>query len=312
MKDKITFSEKAKKEICSLSFEDHCLKALLSSFINNRLTVILKSNDIVWRLSSQFDFIMEFIEHAFKTLYDVQITKQYSKTATNINGETNYIEIKGNFDLIRSDLCLNSDLDRNQLWELECCKRAYIAGAFLACGSVSSLEAKSYHLEIRSSNYKYLTYLQSLLILFNIFPVLSKHSKKLFILYIKKADQISDFLKLIGANEAMLEFEDNKISKDFNMNVTRLNNLDISNMAKTSQASHKQIQQINQIKNLNIYKQQKDKFKAFCELRLANPEASLSQLTELMLSQYNIEITRAGLNHLIRKLDLLAKESEKK
>ena len=148
---KITFSEQVKKEICSLVFEDHCLKALLSSFITNKLTVILKANEYTWRLTSQFSFIIEFIANAFKNLYDVKITKQIDKNATNINGQTNYIDIVGNFDQIESDLALN-DKYSNKVCPLDCCKRAYIAGAFLAGGSINSLDAKFYHLEIRSSD----------------------------------------------------------------------------------------------------------------------------------------------------------------
>ena len=243
---KETFSEQVKKEVCSLIFEDHCLKALLSSFITNKLTVILKANEFTWRLTSQFPFIVEFIGNAFKNLYDVQITTKIAKNATNINGQTNYIDIVGNFEQIESDLGLNKKYS-NEVCPLECCKRAYIAGAFLAGGSINSLESKSYHLEIRSSDWEYLFFQQKMLISFGIYPVLTKHSKKQFILYLKKVNQISDFLKLIGAGNCMLAFEDMKISKDANMSVTRWNNLDISNINKSTVSGVKQVEQIKKI-----------------------------------------------------------------
>ena len=148
---KQTFSEQVKKEICGLIFEDHCLKTLLSSFITSRLTIVLKSNQYKWRLTSQFPFIIEFIAQAFKTLYDVRIVTKINNKATNINGETNYLEVEGNFDQITQDLYLNT-FQRDELCKLECCKRAYVAGAFLAGGSINSLDSKYYHLEIRSSD----------------------------------------------------------------------------------------------------------------------------------------------------------------
>lgn len=303
---KETFSKRVKEEICSLVFEDHCLKALLSSFITNRLTINLKTNQ--WVLTSQFPFIIEFIANTFKSLYNVHVQTIISKSATNINGETNSLVVEGNFDQIEHDLCLNGKGNRDELCELPCCKRAYVAGAFLAGGSINSLDAKYYHLEIRSDDWEYLFFQQKMLISFGIYPVLTKHSKKQFILYLKKVNQISDFLKLIGAGNCMLAFEDIKITKDANMSVTRWNNLDISNINKSTITGVKQVKQIQKVRSLSIWTKQTKKFKAFCELRLANPSSSLAELVELMKSQYNIETTKPGLNHIVRKLDKLSKE----
>lgn len=299
---KETFSERVKKEICSLVFEDHCLKALLSSFITSRLVIDLRTEK--WRLVSQFPFIIEFIDNAFKNLYDVKTTTHIDENATNINGQTNQIEVSGNFDQINLDLALN-DPDKKELLSLECCKRAYVAGAFLAGGSINSLEAKSYHLEIRSSDWEYLFFIQKMLISFGIYPVLTKHTKKQYILYLKKVDQISDFLKLINAGNCMLAFEDRKIAKDANMSVTRWNNLDISNINKSTQSGVKQVKQIKFLQTLLIYKKQSKKFKAFCELRLKHPSSSLIELVGLMKEKFNIKTTKPGLNHLARKLDRL-------
>lgn len=304
---KETFSERVKKEICSLLFEDHCLKALLSSFITNRLTIILKNNKYVWRLTSQFPFIVEFIANAFKNLYDVQVQTYIAKNATNINGQVNYVEITGNFEQIETDLGLNNKYS-SDVCQLDCCKRAYIAGGFLAGGSINSLESKSYHLEIRSSDWEYLFFQQKMLISFGIYPVLTKHSKKQFILYLKKVNQISDFLKLVGAGNCMLAFEDIKITKDANMSVTRWNNLDISNINKSTVTGVKQVKQIQKLQLTKLWTKQTKKFKAFCELRLAHPSSSLNELVKLMKSKYKIETTKPGLNHIVRKLDKLSRE----
>ncbi len=263
-------------------------------------------------MTSQFDFIIDFIYNAFNQLYpDAKIKKTISKNVTNLNGQTNFIELQGNFETIKNDLCLDIDASKEILCKNECCKRAYVAGAFLACGSVNSLDSKSYHLEIRSDNYMYLVYLQALLATFNINAVLTKHTKKQFFLYVKKADQISDFLKLISAGNSMLAFEDRKISKDFNMQITRLNNLDVSNINKSSIVGVKQANQIKKIMKSKIYSDQPAKFKRFCELRLENSSSSLSELVKLMKEKYNINITRAGLNHFGIKLDKLERKLNK-
>lgn len=313
IKRKETFSEQVKKELTSLKFEDHCMKALLSSFISNRLTIVLKNREEYWRLTSQFDFIIDFIANCFDQLYpNIKIKKTISKNVSNLNGQTNFIEIQGNFETFKSDLCLDINANKEILIGNECCKRAYVAGAFLACGSVNSLDSKGYHLELRSNNYSYLVFLQVILASFNINPVLAKHTKKQFILYIKKADQISDFLKLISAGNSMLAFEDRKISKDFNMQITRLNNLDVSNINKISMVGVKQVNQIKKIMKSDLFLDQPDKFKIFCQLRLNNPSSSLSDLVKLMYKEFKIRITKAGLNHFGRKLNKLEKKLEKK
>lgn len=305
---KQTFSELVKREICSLSFEDHCLKALLSSFIANKLTIVLKDNEFIWRLTNQFPFIINFINDSFKNLYNVKTVVKVNKDATNINGQTNYVEIYGNFDQIKNDLFFDIPWDKNKVCAFDCCKRAYVAGAFLAGGSINSLDSKSYHLEIRSNDWEYLFFQQKMLISFGICPVLTRHSKKQYILYLKKVNQISDFLKLIGAGNCMLAFEDKKISRDASMSMTRWNNLDISNIRKSTESGVTQIKLIKKIMQMPVWETQSEKFKKFCELRLLHPSSSLNELVFLMKQKYNISATKPGLNHLARKLNKLIKE----
>ena len=122
------------------------------------------------------------------------------------------------------------------------------------------------------------------------------------VLYIKKANDISDFLKIVGATNSMQKLEDVIISRDFNNHIHRLNNLDISNMTKTVNSANEQVKMINAIKNSKEYNEQKNKFKFFCELRLTNPTSSLQELSELYFEKYNIKISRTGINHHIIKL----------
>lgn len=305
---KQTFSEQVKKEICSLNFEEHCLKALLSSFMSNRLTMVIRSSQYNWRLTSQFGFIIQFIERTIRSLYDVKTTVKLIDTTSNLSGETNYIEIIGNFDQMELDLCLNNKGDQSTLLNQQCCQRAFVAGAFLTGGSINSLDSKSYHLEIRSGNYKYLLLLQTILANYKICPVLTKHSKKQFILYLKKVDQISDFLKFIEAGNCMFAFEKNRIDKDMNMAITRWSNLDTSNLNKSTQSGVNQVNKIKKLMKLPIWQKQTNKFKSFCNLRLKHPSSSLNDLVVLMKTKENIKITKSGLNHLVRKLSQLTKE----
>ena len=102
-----------------------------------------------------------------------------------------------------------------------CCKRAYLRGAFLAGGSVNNPETSSYHLEIYSL---YKTHSDALVELMNGFELNAKtiERKKGFVAYLKEAEKISDFLSIAGAHSALLKFEDVRIIRDMRNSVNRL------------------------------------------------------------------------------------------
>jgi DNA-binding protein WhiA len=180
-------------------------------------------------------------------------------------------------------------------------QRAYLVGAFLSGGSISSIEKSIYHLEIRSTKINYLRLIQKLLEQFNVSISLLKR-RNIFVLYIKKATDVSDFLKIIGANHSMYELEDKIIARDYYANIQRLNNLDVANLHKSSHAGIQQIKMIKLIRDSNEFKNQSDKFKFYCSIRLQNPYASLSEMVKIFQDRYKIRITRTGINHYVMKI----------
>lgn len=217
-----------------------------------------------------------------------------------INNRRDYIlNISGNFNQIMNDLGMNSKpveviKSTNQ-------KRGFLVGAFLSGGSANSADNKQYHLELRSNNVSYLLFIQTILKEFNISMALMTRRNK-YVLYIKKSYDISDFLKLMGANNCMLEFEDIKISRDMYTSMLRLNNLDVSNIKKSTIAGNSQIKKILKIKDTEFYKKQSKKFKIFCKIRLENPNASLSEIAKIFKTKYHIDIERTSVNHYVNKL----------
>ena len=130
-------------------------------------------------------------------------------------------------------------------------------------------------------------------------------------LYLKRSTEVSDFLKHINAIENMSLLEDTIISRDFNNQLHRLNNLDISNISKSTKACDTQIEMIKLIISSKIYKKQKDKFKNFCKLRLEYPTSSITELSDIYKKVYNAKITRSGINHFVIKLKKIYKEVNK-
>jgi DNA-binding protein WhiA len=180
-------------------------------------------------------------------------------------------------------------------------QRAYLVGAFLSGGSINSIDKSIYHLEIRSNKINYLRLIQRILEKFNISISLLKRRNN-YVLYIKKATDVSDFLKIIGANNAMQDLEDKIIARDYYANIKRLNNLDMANLNKTSSAGLRQVKMIKAIRYSNDFKNQADKFRFFCTLRLQYPEASLSEMVKIFQTKYKITITRTGINHYAMKI----------
>ncbi|MDR3329741.1 MAG: DNA-binding protein WhiA [Mycoplasmataceae bacterium] len=295
-----TFSEKVKDELSHYEYEGNSMKALLSSFATNNLIISFTNQGEVWELRTQLLSTVKLLNHFFEHLYDTKRNISFTEINKLNNRRTYRLIIHGNFKQITSDLQLNSTVLNNVLKTI-IDQRAYLAGAFLSGGSINSIDKSIYHLEIRSNKIKYLRLIQKILNKFNISISLLKR-KNNFVLYIKKATDVSDFLKIIGANNAMQELEDKIIARDYFTNIQRINNLDMANLHKTSSAGLIQIKMIKAIRLSNEFKNQPDKFKFYCTLRLQYPEASLSEMVKIFQNKYKINITRTGINHYVLKI----------
>jgi DNA-binding protein WhiA len=154
------------------------------------------------------------------------------------------LTIKSKHQQIFKDLMIDFNKQKYSLEEI----KGFIIGAFLSSGSISSLNDKNYHLEIRSANYKFLLFIQRIIKKFHISISLIKRRNK-YILYLKKTRDISDFLKIVGAYESMHLFEEKLIMSDLSNQITKLNNLDIANLKKICISSNSQIMMIHKVKN---------------------------------------------------------------
>jgi DNA-binding protein WhiA len=238
-----------------------------------------------------------------KKLYNVQYTFSYTEIKSLNKHRTYKLTILDKFQLITRDLELNRQ-EPKQIIKDTINQRAYLVGAFLSGGSISSIEKSVYHLEIRSTKINYLLLIQKILLKFNISITLLKR-KTTFVVYIKKAVDVSDLLKIIGANHSMYALEDKIIARDYYATVQRLNNLDIANLHKSSLAGTQQVKMINAIRNTKEFSNSSDKFRFYCSIRLQHPEASLSEMVKIFKTRYQINITRTGINHYVMKIKQL-------
>lgn len=183
----------------------------------------------------------------------------------------------------------------------KCCRRAYLRGVFLLGGTISNPE-KSYHLEIYAD---YKEQAQGILQILALFKIKSRviPRKKGYGVYVKEADSIVEFLKLIGAHSSLLSIENTRIIKDMRNNVNRIVNFETANVNKTVNASVELLDDIKIIQRKIGIENLPETLKDVAKLRIAYPEASLKEIGEML----EPPISKSGVNHRFRKLKSLAR-----
>ncbi|MCI9045189.1 MAG: DNA-binding protein WhiA [Peptococcaceae bacterium] len=185
----------------------------------------------------------------------------------------------------------------------ECCRRAYLRGAFLGNGFVSDPK-RSYHLEIVCQDMTQAHFLLALAAEYALTFKLAERKGR-FLTYCKDSAQISDFLNVIGAHGALLQLENVKIIKDTSNNVNRVINCDTANTDKTIDAAQRQVQAIRRLADSpQGLAGLSPSLRETAALRLENPELSLLELARLFAKP----ISKAGLYHRLQKLEKLAED----
>ena len=196
---------------------------------------------------------------------------------------------------------LNMDTDIAIL-KKNCCRIAYLRGAFLGGGSVNRPES-AYHLELVTGSFALAQLLFQLLKKMD-FPVGITDRKDSYIVYLKEGDAVIDFLAMLEAEQAVEAFEVARNVKEVREQVNRLVNCETANLQKAVDAAGRQLADIEGLKQRGMWEKLPKKLKEAAEARLANPEASLAELAEIM------GITKSGASHRMRKLRELASAIE--
>lgn len=193
-------------------------------------------------------------------------------------------------------------IEESSIIPRQCCKRAYLRGAFLAAGSISNPE-KSYHIEVVCANRKKANQIRMLI---NGFRLDSKvvPRKNSYVVYIKEGSQIVDLLNIMEAPISLMKMENVRILKEMRNTVNRKVNCETANINKTVSAAAKQAEDISYIQKTIGLSELPDTLQEVARLRLSYPEASLKELAELSTS----EIGKSGINHRLRKLSEIAEE----
>lgn len=193
------------------------------------------------------------------------------------------------------------DLMQEQILERDCCKRAYLRGWFLAAGTVTDPEGH-YHLEIVARTEEQASNLKEILRSFDIEAKITER-KGNRIVYLKEGQKVVDFLGIVGAHVALMEFENARIVKEVRGRINRQVNCETANIKKTISASAKQVEDITYLRETIGFSQLSDGLAQMAKARLENPEASIKELGELM----DPPLAKSAVNHRLRRLCEMAR-----
>jgi DNA-binding protein WhiA len=189
----------------------------------------------------------------------------------------------------------------NNFYKKSSTNKCYLTGAFLSNGSVSTQNSKISLIELTTNKQKYLKIIKSILNKYNI-KINQIIKPNEYIIHIKNNSSILDFLKIVNAHQCMLDYETKIIETNRFAKINRINNLELSNLKKTSITNYKQIEMIKQIINSEEYEKQNQKFKSYCNARLAYPDYSLTDIIRFFNDDLGIKISKSALNHYSIKI----------
>ena len=245
----------------------------------------------------------------FSTENEYNINR-FSKVLRNMGVESHKIDIKRKvfsidfkYDLatleldVLEDKIILAEQERNELLD-----KALVRGAFLGGGYVNNPENK-YHLEINLQSENNLKYIQKILEFYGI-GTKTLNKENTCTLYAKEGEEISKVLAFIGANNAVLKFEETRVLRETSNNLNRIVNCETANFSKTINAGKKQIEDIKFLKQKHRYSELPDSLKIVAELRLKYPEASLVELVNIM----DNTISKSGISHRLAAISKIAKE----
>ncbi len=187
-----------------------------------------------------------------------------------------------------------------QLLARDCCKRAYLRGAFLATGSISDPD-KSYHLEIVSRSEEQARQMQELMQEFGMAGKIAQRRNQ-YVVYLIEGEQIVDMLGVMEAPVSLMNLENLRILREMRGSVNRRVNCETANIGKTVGAAVRQVEDIRRIRDTVGFEALTPPLREMAEARLAQPEATLQELADSM----DPPISKSAANHRLRRLSQIA------
>ena len=292
--------------------EPCCQMAELSALLRSNGEIFISNNGLTIDYLTQNPTIAKRVVKLLKSVYKTEI-ELITKKQNRLNRRNTYIvRVTKDVNYIISELELMTGLTPmnnipGNLTNTDCCKRAYLRGIFISCGSVNHPRTSNYHLELLLKDE---VHARDVINLINTFGYNAKmiERHKGWMIYIKEAEKISDFLKLIEAYGSVMKFEDVRIYRDISNSINRMNNCDIANQKKAMASAQKQMEDIELIESVIGLEVMTERLREAAILRMENPEGSINELLDVAEEITGKEMSKSGLNHRFRKIREIANE----
>lgn len=303
----MSYASEVKKELTGLEVHRGNAKAELMALIRMNGSVGLANHQLVLNVATESPAIARRIYTLIKDFYQIETDILVRRKMKLKKNNTYVVRLRYHARELLTDLGIIDGLSIREDVPMELLKndlmiRSYLRGAFLAGGSVNNPETSRYHLEIYSL---YEEHNETIAKMINRYHLNARTTSRRsgYIVYLKEAEKIANFLQLIGATSAMLKFENIRIVRDMRNSVNRLVNCENANMDKVANASNRQIENIRLIDQRMGLNQLPPKLQMIAKTRLAHQEVSLKELGELVPDG---PISKSGVNHRLRKINQYA------
>ena len=306
----MSFSLDIKNEVARLEVSKEEKISELSAIVRN--SAIIEDREIIIYIEN--NAVARRIFKLFKNVYDINPVITVRKKYFN-NGYSYILTIRNRVKEILDDLSIIKDnkylnIPLEYITSDDDLLRAYLRGLFLVTGSINDPKTSRYHLEFLVDNLEYAKYIDRILNDMELNSKIITREKK-YMIYIKEAEKISDFLRIIKAYSGVMYYEDIRIYRDHKNMTNRLNNCEQANMDKVFFTANNQLKDIEKLKEYDLIEIIDDKLKEVIVYREKYPEASLSELSDIM-SNDGIKITKSGLNHRFRKIKEILEKIDNK
>lgn len=292
----MSFSSETKAELCRQGLQKRCcalaeaygVLLYCNLFSPEEIRIVTGSPELADRLPRLF-------RKAFNVSFDVRAPGENGgKTVFTITdaGEIERIFLAYGYE---AGTLLAHHINLGMLEE-SCCKTAFLRGAFLAGGSMSDPE-KSYHLELVTPHFNVSREVFSILLELGMSPKDTSRGGN-YIIYFKQSDAIEEFITRMGAPLSAMNIMSAKVEKDMRNTINRRVNCDSANADKIVSAAQEQIEAIRRIDRSSGLGELPDRLRETALLRIANPEASISDLAALAVPP----VTKSCMSHRLRKL----------
>lgn len=305
----MSFSADVKKELARLNDVSVCCqRAELAAIISLSGTIALQGRGrIRLYIQSEHPAVARRVFLLLKHVFDVTpelVTMHHARLGgrntyrLTLQGDDAAFVLEGCGILTRSEqghMGVRRGISK-EVTARKCCKRSFLRGAFLACGSITNPE-REYHAEFVTTDSGFAATFVKFLAKNNLMAkIVSRKGQN--VVYLKEIERILDLLTLMGATQARMTLEDVRIRKELRNQANRAVNCDSANLRKTADAAQKQIAAIEYLRDAGHLDALPASLREIAQLRLDHREASLQELGEMLCPP----VGKSGINHRLRRL----------